>query len=209
MSRVVTLKVGSVVVDSLPFSQSGTIGQAMALRADGVDCLVGYLGVISKARLGIVLASGMGFSPVTLAGEYEDGPNDELAQLAELGVTKGTTAWLDLEGLKAWKSDPGLLISKIQNWADAIVSAGYIAGLYAGVPQPLTSDELWKLRNITRYWKGQGRQVDRFGNLAEPAGCGWCKYQMYPSHHLGGVWVDSNMVGADYKGRTPTMMVAG
>jgi hypothetical protein len=108
--------------------------------------------------------------------------------------------------MKAWKSDPKTLTAKIEAWAAAINAGGYIAGLYAGVPQPLTSKELGDLRGVTRYWKGQGRQVDRFGNLSEPTN-GWCMHQMFPSFHMGGVWVDANMVGNDYKGRVPTMVI--
>lgn len=206
--KTVAVKVGSVVVDSLPFSQAGTATQANGLSSSGVSVFVGYLGVINRERLAHVLNAGLGFMPVTLAGEYEDGPQDELAQLKALGIPAGCTVWLDLEGMKAWKTDPKVLIAKIEAWAAPIVAAGYIAGLYCGVPQPLSSEELWALKGITRYWKGQGRQVDRYGELAEPSGCGWCMYQMYPSYNMGSppVWVDSNMVGQDYKGRTPTMV---
>lgn len=201
--KIETAKVGSVVVDSLPFSQSGTDVQAKALRASGADAVVGYLGVINAARVGYVLAAGMAFIPVTLAGEYNDGPNDEIAQLAALGLPKGTTVFLDLEGMAAYKTNPAELIAKVNAWADAVTSAGYVAGLYVGVPQPLTSEELYALR-VQRYWRGQGSVRDRNNALAEPSGCGWCMTQMYPSHFRGGVWVDVNMVGQDYKGRVPS-----
>ncbi len=198
--------IGARVVDSLPFSQSGTLAQANALKASGVDALAGYLGVISKERVAAVLAAGMGYLPVTLAAEYNDGANDEIAQLKALGIPAGVTVFLDLEGLAAFKSDPVALAGKINAWADAILAAGYIPSLYVGVPQPFTSDELWKLR-VQRYWRGQGSIRDRNNTLAEPTGCGWCMTQMYPSHTLGGVWVDSNMVGQDYKGRVPVWAV--
>ena len=74
------------------------------------------------------------------------------------------------------------------------------------MPQPLTSEELYALKGITRYWKGQGSQRDRNNSLAEPKGCGWCMTQMWPSYIRYGVLVDANMVGQDYKGRTPTMV---
>jgi hypothetical protein len=201
-------KVGACVVDSLPYSQSGTAAQARALKVDGVSALVGYLGVIDAIRVNNVLGAGLAFIPVTLAGEYEDGPSDEIGQLRALGIPSGATVFLDLEGLKAFRSDPVALAAKINAWADAVSGAGYVAGLYVGVPQPFTSDELWKLR-VQRYWRGQGSVRDRNNALAEPSGCGWCMTQMYPSHTRGGVWVDSNMVGQDYKGRVPTWVVSG
>ncbi len=144
---------------------------------------------------------------MTLAGEYTDGPNDELAQLAALGLPPGTTVFLDLEGLKAFKTDPAVLIEKINAWADAVAKAGFVPGLYVGVPQPLTSQELYALR-VQRYWRGQGSVRDRFNALAEPSGCGWCMTQMYPSITRGNTWVDCNMVGQDYRGRVPSWVKA-
>lgn len=206
--KIQNVPVGSVVVDSLPFSQNGTAAQAAGLRFGGAVALVGYLGVINSRRVESVLNAGLGFVPVTLAGAYNNGPEDELKQLSALGIPKGATVFLDLEGMAAWKADPLVLIQKIEAWAATVTTAGYLAGLYAGVPQPLTSEELFKLKGITRYWKGQGRQVDRFGKLSEPSGCGWCMTQMFPSYNMGcpAVWVDGNMVGQDYKGRVPTMV---
>jgi hypothetical protein len=204
--RVERASIGAVVCDSLPFSQGGTAEQARALKASGVDALAGYLGAMTPARLASVLDAELAYIPVTFAGEYNDGANDEIAQLHALGIPAGATVFLDLEGLAAFKSDPLLLIAKVNAWADAISAAGYMPGLYAGVPQPLTSGELYALR-VQRYWRGQGSVRDRSNALAEPAGCGWCMTQMFPSVTRGGVLVDCNMVGQDYKGRVPAWVV--
>jgi hypothetical protein len=208
--KAVDMKVGQVVVDSLPFSQAGTLGQARVMMLHNVAAFVGYLGVINKSRLDAVMDAGLGFIPVTLAGEYKDGPEDEVGQLKALGLPPRTTVFLDVEGMSAFKADPPTLIAAINAWADRINACGFIAGLYLGNPQPLTEDELWALR-VTRYWKGQGACRDRFNKLAEPRGCGWCMVQYWPSAFIGeppnNTWVDYNMVGQDYKGRTPTMVV--
>jgi len=201
--RAVTATVGARGVDSLPFAQAGTTSQAAALKASGVEFLVAYLGVINPARLAIVLASGLAFMPVTLAGEYEDGPSDEIGQLKTLGIPAGTSVWLDLEGMKAFRSDPLALVNKINTWADAIAEGGWMPCLYVGSPQPLTSRELWALR-VKRYWRGQGRIVDRNNALAEPWNCGWCMTQMFPSVTWGGVLVDANIIGQDYLARVPS-----
>ncbi len=199
--------VGAVVVDSLPFSQGGTAAQAKALKAAGVSALAGYLGAMNAVRLGYLLAAGLAYVPVTFAGEYNDGPADEIAQLKALGVPGGTTVFLDLEGKAAHDSDPVALAAKIDDWAMKIAAAGYIPGLYVGVPQPFTSQELWSLK-VQRYWRGQGSVRDRNNALAEPSGCGWCMTQMWPSHTRGDTWVDSNMVGHDYRGRALTWAAA-
>lgn len=206
MNSIKVVPVGSVVVDSLPFSNTGTLDQADKLELAGVKCFAGYLGAMTQKRLLDVLESGMGFMPVTFGGEYEDGSQDELAQLRALGIPPGVTVWLDLEGRKAWDTEASKLLGLIEAWAAPISAAGYVAGLYCGVPQPLTGKQLYKLSGITRYWKGQGRQVDRpTGAIAEPD-CGFCMTQMYPSITLAGVLVDANMVGQDYRGRLPTML---
>jgi len=207
MPTIKVIPTGSVVCDSLPFSNGGTEDQADKLQLLGVKCMVGYLGAMNRTRLQFILDQGMGFMPVTFAGEYEDGSSDELAQLKALGIPPGVTVWLDLEGMKAWKDDPVQLIAKLNAWSAPIAAAGYVAGLYCGVPQPLTSKELGDLPQFTRYWAGQGRQVDRFGNLSEPTP-GYCMRQFFPSVTWAGVLVDANMVGADYKGRFPTAVFA-
>lgn len=200
--RAEAATVGARVVDSLPFSQGGTAAQAAALKASGVDGFAGYLGAMTPARLAAVLAAGLAFIPVTFGGEYEDGPLDEIAQLKALGIPAGASVFLDMEGLKAFKTDPTKLIGMVNAWADGIAAAGYTPCLYVGVPQPLTSDELWNLR-VKGYWRGQGSVRDRNGALAEPTKCGWMMSQAWPSVVRAGVLVDCNQVGQDYRERVP------
>lgn len=210
--KTIQVPVGSRGADSLQFSQQGTPAAAVALKAGGYDFFVGYLGAMNKERLQHVLGAGMGFMPVTFGGEYEDGPLDEIAQLKALNIPQGTSVWLDMEGLKAFKTDPVKLSSMIDAWADAITQGGWMPCLYVGVPQPLTSEELHKLK-VVRYWRGMGRVVDRHTptppkkfSLAEPIN-GWCMTQVFPSFVKGGVLIDANIVGQDYKARVPTMVI--
>lgn len=196
--------VGARGCDSLVLSQGGTPAQMAALKASGVDFFVGYLGSITPARLLTILAAGLAFMPVTFGGEYEDGALDEIAQLTTLGIPGPCSVWLDMEGLKAYHTDAAKLISMINTWADGIEDAGWMPCLYVGAPQPLTSSELHAL-HVVRYWKGQGRCVDRFNALAEPTN-GWCMTQMWPSiaRFAPMAMVDANMIGADYKSRVPS-----
>jgi len=204
--------VGARAVDSLPFSMGGTATQAAALKATGVDCVIGYLGSINKARLALILAAGLAFMPVTTAGEYNDGADDEIAQLAALEIPKGTTVWLDLEGMKAWTAEPAALIAKLSAWATKIAAAGYMPGLYVGAPQPLTSKELFQLPFV-RYWWGLGKPIDRTGALVYPD-CGWCMIQQWHNQSNGmmwkdtGVFVDTNGIQCDHKGRLPVWVRA-
>lgn len=207
--------VGARGIDSVQFSNSGTMVQAAVIRASGVEFVVGYLGSVTPARLAIVLTAGLAFMPVTYAGEFFDGGADEVAQLQALGLPAGCTVWLDLEGDKSahWPADD--LIAKINAWANAIKAAGYEPGLYVGSPQPLTGEELGKLQ-VQRYWKAPSRVQDRFGafhdtpSLGPSKPIGFCMWQMWPQGvwHSSGVNVDVNIIGQDYRGRVPAWVRA-
>ncbi len=213
-----TAYVGARGVDSLPFSQSGTPAQAVALRETGIDFFVGYLGAMTKSRLSALLSAGLAFMPVTFAGEYKDGAADEIAQLRALEIPAGTTVWLDLEGVDAWnlgKTAQGRAdLSRLINaWAKAIAGAGYMPGLYVGAPQPLTGADLYALA-VVRYWLGIGRCVDYQGKDAYPA-CGWTMRQDWHNEGMRGinwrgtgVFVDTNAIQCDHRGRLPTWVVA-
>lgn len=198
--------VGARGVDSYPYSHSGSAAQATALKGSGIDFFVGYLGTISKERVGYLLSAGLAFMPVTVADAYDG--TKSVAQCKALGLPAGVTVWLDLEGKKAFETPPGELVAKINAWADAVKAAGYEPGIYVGSPQPLTSAELWSLR-VVRYWNALSREQDRNGALAEPK-CGWCMWQMHPSlvWRDTGVYVDVNMIGQDFLNRLPTWAVA-
>lgn len=202
--------VGARGVDSYPYSIGGTSLQADALKARGVDFFVGYLGQINIERLGYLLRAGLAFMPVTTAAAY-DGPR-AVAQCRALGLPAGCTVWLDVEGMAAWKTPPAELIAKINAWADAVKAAGYMPGIYVGAPQPLTGSELYSLR-VVRYWLGIGRCVDRNGKDAYPE-CGWCMRQDWHGQTSGmlwkdtGVFVDTNGIQCDHRGRLPTWVTA-
>ena len=205
--KVVDVPVGSVVCDSLPFSLAPTRSAANGLSNNGVKAIAIYTGSVGTA-VQLALEEELGVIPVTRAGAYDNGASDELKWLQDNGLPKGANVFLDLEGKVTFQQHgDGKLTKLVTDWAVAIAAAGYIPGLYVGVPQPFTSDELWKLP-VQRYWRGQGSVRDRNNSLAEPTGCGWCMTQMYPSVMRAGVLVDCNMVGQDYKGRVPNMAVA-
>jgi hypothetical protein len=180
------------------------VAEPAALKAAGVDFCVRYLHSATSAEVANIVAAGLAFMPVTFAGAYDG--TDAAAQCKALGLPAGCTAFLDLEGQKAWAMDPAELMAKINAWADAVAAGGFMPGLYCGVPQPLTSAELYSVR-VVRYWRGQGRITDRTGALAEP-NCGWCMTQTYPSAFWAGVWADADFVGQDYSGRVPAWAVA-
>lgn len=198
--------VGARGVDSLPFSQGGTPEQACALRSSGIDFFVGYLGVVTKERLASILSAGLAFMAVTLAGRFDG--TAAAQQCRALGLPPGTTVWLDLEGDNAYRTPPQELIAKINAWADAVSLAGYQPGLYVGSPQPLTADELYRLR-VVRYWKAPSRVLDRNGQAWDGPACGFCCWQLWPQGYWRdtGVFVDVDFIGQDFRGRVPTWAI--
>ncbi len=204
--KTFTLTAGGIVLDSLPASYAPSDALLSLAHQAFVSAFACYLGIINRANLDKILKAGIGYIPVTLAGEYNDGPADEIAQLKYLGIPQGTTVFVDMEGKAAFSAPRIQTIARLNDWADGIIKEGFIPGLYVGSPQPLTSDELWNLK-VQRYWRGQGSIRDYNNALAEPTGCGWCMTQMWPSRAIAGTLVDYNMVSADYKSRTPTMVI--
>lgn len=178
--------------------------QAAALRAAGFDFAVRYLHNVTRDEVAAIVAAGLGFMPVTYAGAYNGA--DAAAQCSALGLPAGVTVWLDLEGQKAFHLDPHVLIATINDWARPVRAANFQPGIYVGVPQPLTSSELFGL-DVVRYWRGQGSIRDRFNELAEPK-CGWCMYQTFPSHMRCGVYVDVDITQQDYEKRAPMFATA-
>lgn len=178
--------------------------QAKALRASGFDFAVRYLHNTTRDEVEGIISAGLGFMPVTYAGAFNGA--DAVAHCAAIGLPTGVTVWLDLEGQNVFHLDPQIVIDSVNAWARPVRAANFQPGLYVGVPQPLTSEELYALA-VVRYWRGQGSIRDRHNALAEPK-CGWCVYQTYPSQMRCGVYVDVDITQQDYEKRAPMYATA-
>lgn len=199
----------ALVVDSVHLF---TPAEAQGLRTAGVKGVAQYLGSLTRAGAQGIVDAGLGLFPVTYADHW-DGPR-AVAELQALAFPQGLTAFLDVEGVV---SSSAALIASINQWATAILAAGYVPGLYVGAGALLTSAELYALK-VERYWKGISRVEDRNGALAEPL-CGWAMIQRFPGDQvfkssddvppvLYGLEVDVSVVGTDYRGRELAWAVA-
>ncbi len=197
--------VGARGIDSEPFSHSCDPAHCRALKGSGIDFVVLYLSAVTSGMLQNILSAGLAFMPVTYANRFDGAA--AVKQCEVLGLPRGVTVWLDLEGKNVWTMNPQELISKINGWADAVRAAGFEAGLYIGSPQPLTGEELFAL-HVTRYWKAPSNVIDRNGKLTQPS-CGFCMYQLWDSRNWAGVWSDLNFVQKDIQGRLPHWAIAG
>lgn len=200
------IPVGARLFDSLPFSLGGDASGAAALVAPdaaagrgGADGIVGYLGTMTQARAAEVLAAGMGLLMTTVACAWDGAA--AVAQARAIGYPVGCCVVLDVEDQESLDLGAAGLAAKIAAWAATVKSAGYVPSIYVGVPQPLSSEELWRLP-VVRYWRGCGRIVDAADQLAEPSGCGWCMTQAWDSIVHNGIKVDANISGLDYLGRS-------
>ncbi len=203
--------VGARGVDSV--QAITTQAQAQALKDSGIDFCIRYLGGTSSAEVDLIIAVGLAFMPVTYSRAPGWLPSAQLGTLdgnnaashcIALGLPKGATVWLDLEGPGGHSQD---IIDWVTAWCLPMKAAGYDCGLYVGYGTQLTSHELYALP-VDRYWHSISRVTDSAGQLAEPQ-CGWCMYQLQPSRMWANTWVDVDCVQEDYQGRLPTWTVKG
>lgn len=195
--------VGARGFDSVEYSMGAIPSLAARMAASGLEFFVGYLGTVNPARLQATLNAGMPFMPVGYAGAFDG--RVALAQMKALAIPVGCTVWCDLEGKKWFDTPAEEVMRRIDGeWAAPLVEAGYNCGIYVGSPQPLSSAQLYALKNVTHYWNALSREVDHENRLAEPQ-CGWCLYQMNDSVRWRntGVLIDVDVISKDYKGRLP------
>lgn len=166
------------------------------LAARGVTWRAAYIEKTSAAELADQLAEGIAFLPVTYALDFNAASH--VAKLQALGIPKGVTIFLDVEGQNL---DPTALTSKINAWAFSIRQAGYDPGLYVGAGCPLDDAALYAL-DVDRYWHSVSRVPD-------PKLRGCCIRQLRPNDvKPTGLDIDVDVVEPDYQGDLPTFAAA-
>ena len=156
----------------------------------------GYIEKTTAAELQAQLAAGIAFLPVTYALDFNAASH--VAKLQALGIPKGVTIFLDIEGQNL---DPTVLIGKINAWAFSIRQAGYDPGMNVGAGCPLSDAQLYAL-DVDRYWHSCSRVPD-------PKVRGCCVRQLRPNDVTPtGLDVDVDVVEPDYEGDVPTLAAA-
>lgn len=164
------------------------------LKAARVMWRAAYIEKITAQELADQLAAGIAFMPVTYALDFNAGSH--VARLEALGIPKGVTVWLDVEGSNLDALD---IITKINTWAAYINAAGYEAGLYIGAGMPLTDAQLYALPLVKRYWHSVSRVPD-------PRVRGCCVRQLRPNDvYPTGIDVDVDVSEPDYEGDVHTV----
>ena len=169
--------------------------RCQGLKALGASFVIRYLGSITPGELSTILASGLLCSLVTYADKWN--PASTVSELATLSIPTGVTIWVDVESVQ----EPAATVtSAVNDWAAAVVAAGYLAGMYVGANQPLSASELYALPQISRYFQSMS-------NVPTPA-CGFCLLQRAPTITLAGTSVDVDYAGPDWQGRFAMMVGA-
>lgn len=121
----------------------------------------------------------------------------------EIGITTGTTVWLDLEGVATDTKDEQI-IRYCNYWHDAVAATGFQPGIYVGWHSGLTPAQLYGRLKFTRYWGAYNLNADQ-----RPATCGVCMQQSAAKHEDRprgvGFGFDINTVKGDALGRFPMM----
>lgn len=119
-----------------------------------------------------------------------------------IGIAKGTTLWLDLEGVD--KATPTQQIIRYCNrWYDLVKAEGYQPGIYIGWHAGLNADELYQRLKFQHYWAAYNLNGDQY-----PAVRGVCM-QQFASRSPSGVAfpIDSDQIFPDKLGGFPTLFV--
>lgn len=162
--------------------------------ADQFNFYVGYTQQMTENDLGYALQSGLGV--MLVQGYYDDMVSNQsgaswgqtaVDQAESIGYLKGCVLWLDLENVTQSSSKT---IIWCNEWAAVVSNAGYIPGLYVGVPQPLSSLQLYRL-NFSHYWKSESSDTE---NVATRG------YQMFQSADGD---IDEDEVEVDNEGGLP------
>lgn len=186
-----------------------TPAMAARLKAAGYSFVVRYLGALHPQERDAILGAGLallavgysrrpGWQPTAAVGASDGAAAVANAQAA--GLPQGMTLYCDLEG-PATGTTSSDCTGYVNAWADAVMSAGYIAGLYVGYAVPLTPQQLYDLK-VTAYWRS-------CSNVQSVAVRG---YQMVQDPHadqnVAGIRVDIDVINADAKGDTPHWLVS-
>ena len=110
-------------------------------------------------------------------------------QLKTVGVPKGASLVLDFESVDV---DEEEAITWVNAWSKVVDDAGYVPGIYVGVPQPISSANLYDaLPYISHYWKSCS------GSAADVAVRGYQIIQDACGQSIDGVAVDFDTATED------------
>jgi hypothetical protein len=160
------------------------------------DIDAGELEAIVGGGLGLMLVQHVrypGWNPALYKGAHDAAVAVQSAMAA--GYPAGAHIFVDLEGIKGTAH---ATITFANDWADAVVAAGYRAGCYVGYAVPLTPEQLYDLHDVNSYWSDAGKRAVATRGFA---------IKQRPQIFIDNVPFDPDDVEPDQLGETPYWMV--
>ena len=193
----------ATIADAAPelFAQ----GFRFAIRTLGLPG--GSVGTLTQEEIAAIHAAGiaLGASQVIRSSGFTDaqGTADGAFAASEakrLGFPTASVLWFDLEGTYGGEAAQSL-ITFINNWAAAVVGAGYLAGLYNGPEHVLNGFQISGLPQFHAFWQA--------GALVPQVARGYQIYQLLPANTVitgvnGRVNIDVDVVQTDFKNGAPS-----
>lgn len=187
-----------------------TVKQALGFKEEGYLTCLRYIprtaelapGNLTGVEMAGILNAGLSLGVVQHCPLPNWSPNAGLGQqygaygaayCQQIGLPKGVTVWLDLEGVAEGTSSQAILDYCIQ-WYHWVRDGGYQPGIYCGWNTGLTNDELYGLP-FENYWAAYNTD-NKIPNRG---------YQMvqYTEKILNGIGFDPDVIQADLKGGLP------
>jgi hypothetical protein len=202
-SSIISLATGTVGVDRTATiapqaSQLYALGYRFAFRTLGLsDSTEGILtasevAAIFKAGLALGLFQNYRNKGITADQGTADG-QFAANKAIELGAPKdkGLVLWYDLEGTFGVSTQT--MLDYLDNWANAVITAGFAPGLYNGPQELLSGSQISSLPNYHAYWQAAAQ-------VSSPQR-GYQVYQLNPQNYMvAGINVDVDVVQPDFDG---------
>ena len=147
-----------------------------------------------------ILNSGLALMPVQHARRQGWSANQALGRqdgqeasgnAKTIGFPDRVSLWCDLEGENS-SAEAQDVIDYCEAWYEAVSATGYIPGLYVGVGELLTGQQLYDLP-FQHYWRAQSQVPDIPSR-------GYQVIQLGPSIQINGVWIDLDVAQSDKEG---------
>lgn len=181
-----------------------TLSQLTCLKAQGYR--LEFLDANSAFAAGYANAKSLGITVVPFQGYDPDAfrdvrmatsrANSMLAYLAAAKYPKGSQVFVDIEFNNYEGSTRAAQVKWTQTWAQTVVAAGYVAGVYVGQPNVLTTADFNEiaLPAVSVYWQSQSRTAPatRQGYVA--------RQSLQVTSSCEGYVLDPDVVGTDAYG---------
>lgn len=161
LTRTVTITPGLEGFDSLGAETAAQIdclsGQGYSFDIIDVigDAWQGEYAAAKGAGMSVVMFQG--FDPATWRDPAQGTSRGGIiaTKVASVGYPKGAQIYLNLEDDIQTGTTRSELLSWVDNWAAQVSAAGYVAGVYVGVPQLLTAADLTQahLPKVGAFWR--------------------------------------------------------